>query len=1655
MSRRNSAGDLVPRDISEILAREGKAQRGQKKAGGSLGQAFSWLKGTKRKKNVSNEQNRIGSVIGATEGNGTKHGHQIQDSPKAGPKAQDEQRRLAVHYTASSQYQENVFVEGRRPQHIEDLHTEALQGLKILQQEAEHGNGGNFQDNHGNAGVQSEQDADSQDREGPEESRNSADNSSSASSRPVLTAQGSTFKPLNPVKRPEKAKKRIRRTTIMGIPQQIHRELALRRESAYEVPSPITNAPDIQSSDDQPDIVVIPTIDGETSRTNQDGARVHLSNLEACREEQLLRRHLQNVYREDQGFTPHRGLNSHLSPTQRPKSLAVPGMTSSAGTPSFLQEPQGPVMSISPQATYLSKIIPNAYLPASVEVIQISRSTSRGNNSNHSVSKSSVASGSSASPASSRTSGGDGCCDDGDCISHGGSSSHDDGSTATPHSVTSGSSLSHSQSSETMKSNSSALSSTKGSFGPANPQVVSLTGQERQPQQPDGGDKHLASLKTSKGSIIATGQGRSESGLSGSLSAGDTSDTGGDSHRFSRSLSIIKTKMPPAPPRRTNSLHHEKIMKRRPQELVPIRDLRHSMGREVNAGKDTGQVTIEISKDLYKQITKSSVPGSNTSEDTRSSTTSSPLSPMQASLGGSEAPERPESISTSPQKAQSEGGKFDRTMSPSSGYSSQSGTPTLSPKGICPSAPTGKQKKPTKPERSGSRASASSSLTSLSSVTSEHVNEDTSKNNPSPPQQVCPPLADMKSKTLAPGTQDKSPISMEIKKLLNIPAPPNVKAPSPPPPETWAHNRLTIELLCPPPSHSINSLAQLQEQQELKDTNLLELQQEAQNKDSKECQGLMAEQATIEEVVLTTLQSRDNSFKKIKPTSEQLPEIHKCLTKDQGRPVLIPEREEASAEVQKQSCSVAENQDQEVKHEKQGEISLAMIRKKEPPPVMKKRNPRPHRKDPEVQTAAASQQLVDSTTDVDSIRKSEMFFLQTEAEVVKKVAVVAKEVKVVTKQVEVEAKEVKVVTKQFEVEVVANEVEVVSKQLEVGVVAEEVEGQNAFENTTEECPTKPEPSMQTLGSLELPKVDKVSPPASPPPAHHPPPPPSKTPPSSVSTLLPEMNQGVIEEVQVVESNWPPPPPPEEPPDSVFDEPDEMAFPPPPPPFITDSLADKVESGDTVVDAQKTSTEALGVWEDKETLAGETGNVETAGLLPNLAPIDIKEDRPDVIVVYSNPDANSTDEIPSDNLTVVLSNEKDPEVNQLSSTPINMEEVTPESKETYPESQVLMPPPHKTPIPPITTAPGPTSNVPPPLSINIPSPPPEQFEDQTPSEPPVSSPSVSVPLPPPLPAENQPPVTFRRQPSFVNRETKARSKELLSRQKSAPIPKEDANIPLVTPSLLQMVRLRSVNVGEDQIKAPSDDNNNDEKMPAFYQNPNPTQTLGSQNTTPQKPVRKSLSLKSTPPPLKSSPATLVAPSMRLQEAIRMKTAAMSSRDSLPTRFRMPSSITFPSSCGGSESGTLSPASLEGGDMLKSPASTASFIFSKSSKKIVIETPVSSSEVQASLHQSLAEELKLVSDQSKTSTVANGNIGKAGIPKRVPPPVAKKPTHGITNPSERPVCSTVKSGNVPSPWRPEANGEIETVQPAGQQAQPEDHNTGSTMETSNIQEAPLPL
>uniref|UniRef100_H3CV17 KIAA1522 n=1 Tax=Tetraodon nigroviridis TaxID=99883 RepID=H3CV17_TETNG len=969
---------------------------------------------------------------------------------------------------------ENVFIQGSRPQYLEDLHSEAQEGLKILQQEGPTTSHRKLrirfyhllptQSLQSTDTLRPEQEVSSKDRVCSAESRSIAGNTdvTTASARPVLTRQGSTFKPLNSVKRSDKNKKRNRRTTIMGIPNQVQKELGInKRYPHHDQDEALTNS---HSG------VVMTSTDGENPAAKKGGARVHLSELEATKDEQLLKKHFEEMYRKEHPLD-QRGFGSHHNHLNlRPKSVAVAGMSSSSSLSTsmlfnLLQEPQGPVMSISPQAAYLSTIIPNAVLPASVEVIEIDRrgSQTHGNTAKHgrsvcTVSKTSLTStDSSVSPLLSRRSEADG--------------SQTDNSQDSTTSI-SGSNRSKSESSKTLFSNSSPLSAavTHGDNSP----------KEQQNREREG----------------------SESGLLGSVAAAEDEKT---KQNFARSLSVLKTKQPPAPPRRTNSLHNNKI---------------RCNGRMLVDGSMVTKEKIESVAKSDSTIPTRSI-GSSLVDGS-----SSLVSPTSSSC--TEGRAASQSTNSSPQKTLPEDSKFERTISPSSGYSSQSGTPTLSPKGIPPVSPDKQKKKPVKPERSVSRASSSaaspsSSLTSLSSSTSEPINQEVSRYTMSP--------------TL-PGA----------KELLDIPPPPKVKAPCPPPPEVWTHNRRCFDLLCgPSPNLS---------------------------------------------------------------TAPQKP----------AKPLDI-----------------------EYGMEKSEDASNQKLPTHAPPPV----NPSP-----------------------------------------------------------------------------------------------------------------PPPSGES--------------------------------------------QGVEEDIHPADSSWPPPPPPLEG-DSVFDGEDEVEFPPPPPPPFID------------------------------------------------AP-------------------------PAVDFTPVL-------------------------KLEIPGSASAAAPPNSGP----------------------------ENENQTPSEPPGSSQIlVTAPV----------------------------SKELLCRHKSAPIPKEDANIPLVTPSLLQMVRLRSVSMAEN----------------------NPNAIPGPQST-PQKPIRKSLSLRSPQLSGKTPTVMLNTPSLRLQEAIRLKTAAMSSKDGLP------SLLSVRSSTQGCEQGAQSPRLPEGCDLHKSPASTASFIFSRSTKKVVIETAASSSpEAQSSLKQNLAAELMQLSDQSKVAS--NGRLKSD----KVPPPVARKPTPG---------------------------------------------------------------
>nr|XP_019946287.1 PREDICTED: uncharacterized protein KIAA1522 homolog isoform X2 [Paralichthys olivaceus]XP_019946288.1 PREDICTED: uncharacterized protein KIAA1522 homolog isoform X2 [Paralichthys olivaceus] len=1447
-------------------------------------------------------------------------GHQ-EKLKTAGPKGNEEQKRLAVHYTTSQHHQENVFIEGSRPQYLEDLHTEAQEGLKILQQE-EHKNGGNFADDESISSADTlrpEQDISSKDGGSSTESRATTGNTdttvtSSVSTRPVLTRQGSTFKPLNPVKRLDKSRKRSRRTTIMGIPNQVQKELALHRSSTFQ-PLVSVQLPshDGQVTDSQSGVVIIPTVDGSNLEANKEGARVHLSELEASRDELLFRKHLQAMYQDEHPLN-HQGVGSHLYPTSalRPKSLAVPHMTNSSSfcpsMLSFLQEPQGPVMSISPQATYLSTIIPNAILPASIEVIEIDRSISRARCSSvhHggsvcTVSKSSLASReSSVSPLLSRRSDGDGFQTDHSC-----------NDSTQMLMLTSGSNWSESQSSKTMISNSSPISS-KGRTR----QRVCRNGQH------SGGDQDHVSLCSSVSGISSTNskslslvtvQG-SESDVSGSVTAGEDAK---NKRNFIRSLSVMKTKQPPAPPQRTNSLHGNKI-KSSSRFLVESEDLNDSVSGEVETATEN-----TVAKDEIKLVSGASKSPTTVSSSTGSSplgVSSSPLSPTQASSKEVEGPPEPqsESRSSSPQKAPSEIGKFERTMSPSSGYSSQSGTPTHSPKGITPTSPE-KQKKPIKPERSMSRASSSaaspsSSLTSLSSGTSEplHLDVSTSSQN-IPPQETSPTAT---SNELTPNN-NSSNLRVQFSELMNIPPPPKVKAPCSPPPETWVHNKQTFELLC----GSYSSVSK-DTHKPIKIPDSTVKQGGTQNKPRKEMQVLVEKQTAVVEPVL---ELSDSEAKSEVLLATDPKDVHKEQEKEECPGAEI-EGVEANADVQRQeqNCSPV------VKSSKNQETT----QKKDPPPVMKK----------------------------------PMTILQRE-ELLSTEQLVEKQQK-----------------------------EMSSMPIEVHLATEKLatSSQNGVMDVVEKSDNEV-PSMQTL-SVEVPKVNKVSPPHTPPPPYPPTPPPSrKTPPSSVS-MPPGELQKVQEENQAVESCWPPPPPPLEG-DSVFEGGDEVDFPPPPPPFVTEA-PDVMDSCVKKLDVLNESTLAAQEVGKTDTDSSESGTSvqgESSDLPVAVSQSAVEDSKPEVVVQLSK--SISGEEISC------------PPVPDISSV----------SDSTPP------PPVEAPPLPPIKRADNTVS-----VSALVPS---SSFqrrnslkiEDQSSCGPPVSAQTpITVPVAPPLPAENiTHGVNFRRQPSVANRDT--RSKELLSRHKSTPIPKEDANIPLVTPSLLQMVRLRSVNMTEDQVNTFSEDRLTNQGAPVKESCP-----VSIPGHIPQKPIRKSLSLKSPPQTVKTS-VTLNSPSMRLQEAIRMKTAAMSSRDCLPSRL----GVRSPTYSCVSEPGTVSVKPPEGSDINMSPASTASFIFSRSTKKVIIETAAAtSSEAQAGLKQSLAAELMQVSDQSRAATFSNGGV-KCD---KVPPPVAKKPAHGIISPSQHnPVCSGWKEYTV------KGNGAIKGEQQTSGITPPETTTTRVTADT----------
>ncbi|XP_018422059.1 PREDICTED: uncharacterized protein KIAA1522 homolog isoform X2 [Nanorana parkeri] len=488
----------------------------------------------------------------------------------------------------------------------------------------------------------------------------------------MIQRKGSTFRPYDsPSWSSGKTRRRRRekRATVVGVPQHIAAELGLHTPSfhrgIHELFSKGKNQPSEKAATastvngvqrDGEEYVVIPTVDGMPAEAPHNGAHISLAALEQT--EAALQRHIEKVYQDDSYIGWKTG--QKISPLLiRPKSVAVPGMT----THSFQSDPMSPVMSMSPQATYMSKIIPNAVLPPLVDVVALSQSSVR------TLSRCSLAT---ASPASIRGS-----------LHRGRGMS------------TSSETWSRSQSTETIVSDSSTISSRGGE----NMLEVS--------------EKHESGLSTGRASP-ALSTGTQDGSDAASLCSGRSSV---------RSVSLRKSKKAPPPPKRTYSLQQQREMGLPPRpEKKPLAKTSNTRDPWVPR---TEKATVENEVFLPK--------------------VSSPT-------------------------------KSDRTLSPSSGYSSQSGTPTLPVRSLLES-PSTRRRTPPKPERS-----------SLKSASNINASSSSAENNT--PLFDSPPGAGSSM-----GDQDRQGI---------IPPHPNVPAPTCPPPIQsidFLATPVVTPAPSPPPSH--------------------------------------------------------------------------------------------------------------------------------------------------------------------------------------------------------------------------------------------------------------------------------------------------------------------------------------------------------------------------------------------------------------------------------------------------------------------------------------------------------------------------------------------------------------------------------------------------------------------------------------------------------------------------------------------------------------------------------------------------------------------------------------------------------------------------------------------------------------------------------------
>ncbi|KAM9256211.1 NHS-like protein 3 [Cariama cristata] len=722
--------------------------RRRKARAGSLRRALSWLRGRRRR-------HKGGSSPGGTEGRGAAKG--------------EAEKRLSVQYTAGEECPDNIFFPSTRPPHLEELHNQAQQGLKSLQHQEKQKLTKSAWDHGDTSSLQScaslEDDGVSFRSRATSCATDSTSEDALSIRSEMIQRKGSTFRPHDSFpKSSERAgkKRKERRTTVLGIPQHVQKELGLRnsREAkghpeadgrgqagrgGSQAPQPLLNGGQISG-----DAIRIPTIDGKLQLLAvPTGARVCLGALEEA--DAALKKHIDRVYYDDTFLG--RKTAAKLSPMARPKSLAVPGMTTNASPPELLS----PVMSISPQGTYMSKIIPNAILPPMVDVVALTRSSVR------TLSRCSLVS---SSPASVRS-----------------VARFSEHSSRSREPSSSSDNWSHSQSTETIVSNSSTISSQGGSdrrqpeAGPRGEADAAARSDTDQVSVYSSASFASSCSKPPAGPVavapglLAVGGSSGRASPTYSMSSqAEGSDTGSlASERSSaRSVSLRKMKKPPAPPRRTYSLHQKAEGEAKVLGLPPKPDRRSQRESSTPWSPRPEPFSPTAEDEVFSPSSLSET------SSLRSESLAGASSP-EASRGGPGVTVVLREPQAQPKWSCPDGS--DRTMSPSSGYSSQSGTPTLPAKGLGPPSVSPGRAQPQKPDRVCSlqspALSVSSSLASISSSASD----------PAPPETlpcrsdrfIIPPHPKVPAPFSPPPTKPQQPMT---------PTGPLLLSPDPPAPST-------------------------------------------------------------------------------------------------------------------------------------------------------------------------------------------------------------------------------------------------------------------------------------------------------------------------------------------------------------------------------------------------------------------------------------------------------------------------------------------------------------------------------------------------------------------------------------------------------------------------------------------------------------------------------------------------------------------------------------------------------------------------------------------------------------------------------------------------------------------------------------------------------